>query len=363
MPINLRRSFLILVALYLSACNITVQSENTTTAEPLVITATLPPTATPFPLETPLAPTIQQPTIVPAEGITTTQLNVRTEPSTASEVLGIIGANTTVQIVGKDTAENWWQITYEAGVDTKGWVTAQYVKTANKPDVPVIGGGGLNPQSGATAVVIRQINIRSGPNTTFDSLGILNANDIVNLTGKNSNGTWLQFSFPMGPEGKGWINSGFVKADDIENLPIVSDAGDVIGTGTPANTALPPTPTIVPAAMDFDSADRPVKTVIFNPTGTTTFIYDGDVSTPEGDVEDWIAFTPYDNLVFINIQCTGSNSIQVELIGSAEVIFCDHPTNAITVSANSENLIHIIATSSSNQLATTRYLITIKENP
>ena len=362
MPKNLKRSFLVLTALYLSACNIAVQSEVTDTPEPLLITATLHPTATLFPLETLVAPTILQPTIVPAEGITTTQLNVRIEPSTASEVLGIIGANTTVQIIGKDTAENWWQIVYETDVDAKGWITAQYVETANKPEVPVIGSDGVNPRSGATAVVTQQINIRSGPGTTFDSLGTLNANDIVNLTGKNSNGTWLQISFSPGPEGKGWINSGFVKVDDIANLPIVSDTGDVIGTGTPADTALPPTPTVVPAAMDFDSAATPLKKVTFNPTGTNTFIYSGDVSTPDGDIEDWIAFTPYDNFVFINIQCTGSNAIRVELIGSDQVIFCDQPSRAITISANSENLIHIIATSSSDSLAYTQYIITIKEN-
>ena len=362
MPINLKRSFLILAALILSACGIKVQSENTATAEPLILTATLPPTASPFPFETPLAPTTQ-PTIMPVEGITITQLNVRTEPSTASEVLGIISANTTVQIIGKDPAENWWQIIYETGVNAKGWITAEYVETASNSVVPVIGGGGVNSQSEATAVVIRQINIRSGPSTTFDSLGFLNANDIVNLTGKNNSGTWLQFSFPAGPEGKGWINSGFVRANDIANLPIVSDAGDVIGTGTPADTALPPPPTIVPAAMDFDSADTPLKTVIFSPTGTTTFIYNGDVSIPDGDVEDWIAFTPYDNLVFIDIQCIGSKSIHVELTGSAEVIICNQPSRAITVSANSETLIRVIATSLSDQLVYTRYIITIKENP
>jgi len=363
-PINAKRSLLILATLYLSACSITVQSENAPTAEPLAITATLPPTATPFPLETPFAPmpTIQPPTIVPVEGVTTTQLNVRTEPSTASEVLGIINANTTVQIIGKDAAENWWQIIYETGTDAKGWVTAQYVETANKPEIPVIGSGGLNLQSGATAVVTQQINIRSGPDTTFDALGTLNSNDIVNLLGKNSNGTWLQISYPIGPEGKGWINSGFVKADDIANLPIVSDAGDVIGTGTPADTALPPTPTIVPAAMDFDSADSPVKAVTFSPSGTTTLIYNGDVSTPDGDTEDWIAFISYDNLVYIDVQCTGSNSIHVEIISSTDTILCDQPSRAITVSANSETLIHIIATASSDALVYTRYIITIKEH-
>jgi uncharacterized protein YgiM (DUF1202 family) len=291
-----------------------------------------------------------------------TQLNVRAEPSTASEVLAIIGANTKVQIVGKDSNENWWQIVFEAGAEGKGWVTAQYVETAGRPEVPVIGGG-ANPQSGNTAIVIQQLNIRSGPGTSFNSLGTLNTNDIVSLTGKNSTGTWLQIDFPTGPDGKGWVNSGFVKADDSASLPIVSDAGDVIGTGTPANTPLPPTPTIVPAAMDFDSAEAPIKTVVFDQGWINSFIYNGDVSTPNGDTEDWVGFTSYDGLVFINIECTENNSVRAELSNADVVILCNQPPKAITVSANSETLVQILAVPSTGQLMYAKYSITIKENP
>ena len=339
-----------------------MQAGNTATAAPLIVSVTLPATSTLRPSDTPLPPP-PQPTIVPVEGTTSTQLNVRAEPSTVSDVLGVIRANTKVQIVGKDPDENWWQIIYEMGVDGKGWVTAQYVETAGRPQVPVLGGGGLNSGSATTAVVIQQLNIRSGPGTSFNSLGTLNTNDIVNLTGKNSNGTWFQIEFPTGPDGKGWVSSGFVNADNAANLPIASDAGDVIGTGTPADTPLPPTPTIAPAAMDFDSADAPVKTVIFNRTGTNAFIYNGDVSTPNGDTEDWIAFTPYDNLVFIDIQCNGSNTIRVELNNIDTGLLCAQTPMAITVSANSASLLHILAVPSTNQLTYTQYTITIKENP
>jgi len=316
----------------------------------------------PRPSETPLPPP-PQPTIAPVEGIASTQINVRAQPSTASDVLGIIAANTKVEIVGKDPGGNWWQINYPQGVEGKGWVTAQYVTTAGKPEVPVIGGDTSNPASGNSAVVIQQLNVRSGPGTSFNSLGILNANDVVSLTGKNSNGSWLQITFAEGPDGKGWVNAGFVKADNVDGLPIVSDVGEVIGTGTPVDTPLPPTPTIVPASMDNDSADSPIKTVILEDAGTHTVLYNGDVSAPDGDAEDWIAVTSNNDTVFIGIQCVGSASIHTEIVGTEVSFVCNEAIKAVPVKSNMSFLIHIKATSSAGQLQYTKYMLTIKASP
>jgi len=291
------------------------------------------------------------------QGTTSTQLNVRAEPSTASEVLGIIAANQSVQIIGQDPGGNWWQILYETSVDGRGWVTAQYVETADRLEVPVIGGDASDPGSGNSAVVIQQLNIRSGPDTSFNSLGILNPNDVVSLTGKNRDGTWLQIEFAGG---EGWINTAFVKADDLNSLPIVSDLGEVVGTGTPMDTPLPPPPTIVPAPMDFDSADVPLKTILLDRAGTRSVIYNGDVSAPDGDAEDWIAFTPYDNYVFVNIQCNGNGSLRVEFIGSVSTLVCNGPAQAIPVTAGAMHAIHIEALANSDTLQYINYTITIK---
>jgi uncharacterized protein YraI len=287
-------------------------------------------------------------------------LNVRAEPSTVGEVIGILAANQVVQIVGQDPSGNWWQIQYEAGIEGKGWVTAQYVETGSKPEVPVIGGGGANPGSGNSAVVIQQLNIRSGPGTSFDSVGILNPNDVVSLSGKNRNGTWLQINFPSGPDGKGWVSAAFVKADALDALPIVSELGDVVGTGTLMDTPLPPTPTIVPAPLDFDSKNSPLKTILFDRVGTHTLIYNGDVSIPDGDTEDWIAFTPYDNFVLMSIQCSGNGSLRVDIAESKQEIACNEAEKAVTVQADVLQLVHIQAVPTSNSLEYVNYTLTIK---
>lgn len=317
---------------------------------------TVQPTVTPRPSETSLPP-LPSPTVAPVTGTTYTQLNVRAEPSTVSETLGILTANANVQIVGQDPGGNWWQILYEAGIDGKGWVTAQYVQTADRPEVPVIGDGGANPSSGLSAVVIQQLNVRSGPGTSFDSVGILNSNDVVNLTGKNRDGTWLQVEFA---NTMGWISAAFVKADELDSLPIVSDLGDVVGTGTPMSTPLPPTPTIVPAPMDLDTADAPLKTILFDRAGTQSLIYNGDVSLPTGDAEDWIAFTPSGNFVFVSIMCSGNGSLRAEIVENKHSLECNSPDVRIPLQAGSTYLIHIEAIPISDTLQYINYILIIK---
>jgi len=290
----------------LTGCDFIGGGPATVTADPIIATVTLTPVTTPQPSDTPL-PIPSQPPATPVEGITTTTLNVRPEPSTVSEVMGIIPANSIVKIVGKDIGEGWWQILFEGGVDGKGWVSAQYVETTGSPEVPVIGNREAGPVDDNPAVVIQKLNIRSGPGTYFDSLGVVNANDIVLLSGKNREGTWLQMEFSGGPEGKGWINANFVKTDDLESLPIVSDTGEVVGTGTPMEVRPHSTPTFAPALMDFDSVEIPIKTVILEDAGTHTVLYNGDVSAPDGDREDWIKITPFSSLIVLDIACVGSN--------------------------------------------------------
>jgi N-acetylmuramoyl-L-alanine amidase len=291
------------------------------------------------------------------EGISSTQINVRSEPSTSGNVLGIIPPNTTVQIVGKDPGESWWQILYEQGLGGKGWVTAQYVTTANANDVPTIGGNASDPNSGNVAIVQQQINVRSGPGTGFNSLGTLNAQDVVNLTGKDANGAWLQIAYAAGPDGKGWVNAAFVQARGVENLPIITEAGQIVGTGTPTGIPFTPTPTILPAWADNDSRNHPVANVTFELDGTHALIYNGDISSPEGDSEDWINFKTYSQTIFATISCIGSDSLQMELLENGVStnmdIACGDLEKQIPVRPNTAYSIHM---STSPAVVTLQYI-------
>ncbi len=310
----------IILALFCAGCGVRVSENRAATPTLVIITSTLPATLKAPPSETPLPPP-PTPTVAPVEGTTSTEVNVRSEPSTASDVLGIIPANTKIQIIGRDPGENWWQILYPEGAQEKGWVTAQYVATTSKPEVPVIGGG-ANPNDGNVAIIQQQLNVRSGPGADFNSLGTLNPQDVVSLMGKDANGVWLQIDFASGPDGKGWISAAFVQAKGVENLPIVSESGAVVGTGTPTNIPLPAsrTPTLVPAPMDDDSTQSPAINITLSATGTQSFQYSSDVSSPKGDTTDWALFTPFSKTVRLSLSCDGDKSVAVEIRENGKVM-------------------------------------------
>jgi uncharacterized protein YraI len=274
-----------------------------------------------------------------------------------------------VEISGKDPAGNWWQINYQQGVDGKGWITAQYVTTTGTPEVPTVAGNPSDPQSGNTAVVQQQLNVRSGPGTGFNSLGTLNPQDVVSLIGKDPNGAWLQINFTAGPDGKGWVNAAFVRAQgvDLNGLPIIAEAGKVVGTGTPTSLLPTPTPTIIPAWEDHDSVNSPIASVVFEPTGTQSLIYNGDLSAPQGDSEDWVAFKPDDHAVFVSLACKGSNSIKIELFENNDLMnsdfACDNQIKKVAVNPGSNYLMHLQELPSTGSLQYTNYTLTIEMRP
>lgn len=307
------------LAIFCAGCSFSVDVIEADTPTVLVVTSTLPPSPTLEPSETPLPPPPTG-TVVPAAGTTSTQVNVRVEPSTAGEVVGIIPANASVEIIGKGPGGNWWLIIYPQAPEGEGWVTAEFIVTAGEPAVPVVGGVGVNPNGDNVAIIQQQLNVRSGPGTSFNSIGTLNAQDVVTLTGKDADGVWLQIAFAAGPDGRGWVNAAFAQATGVSSLPIVSDAGQVIGTGTPENTAAPAEPTVAPAALDNDSAVAPAVNITLTARGMRSFQYSSDVSSPTGDAEDWIQFKTFSVNTKLELECMGSNSYIAELLLNYSVV-------------------------------------------
>ena len=328
----------------------------TASLTPLLSSATLSPTLPSPPTET-LLPPPPSPTVAPVDGITSTQVNVRAEPSTASTVLGIILPNTRVEIIGRDPGGSWWQILYPQGTQERGWVTAQYVTTSDTPEVPVIGGG-ANPNNENVAIVQQQLNVRSGPGADFNSLGTLNPQDVVSLLGKDANAVWLQIAFASGPDGKGWISAAFVRAQGVENLPIIAESGAVVGTGTPTEIPFTPTPTLLPAPMDNDSAQSPAISITLSATGTQSFQYSSDVSSPNGDNEDWIQFISFTQAIQLVVGCVGNGTIVLEVLENDSMVqnmICGENAVVKTTMA-SQYTIHITS-NSSNGLRYTFYTL------
>jgi uncharacterized protein YraI len=277
----------------------------------------------------------------------------------------MIGPNTKVQVIGKDPSSNWVQIIFTQASDGKGWLTAEYVNVKDIDKVPVIGSAAGSGPSGA---IIQQVNVRSGPGTDFSTLGILNPKDVVSLTGKDANGVWLQIQYAGAPDGRGWVTAAYVQAAGVEMLPIVGGTGEVLGTGTP--TSIPPTitPTLITAAQDKDSAQSPAVKVTFSPSGTRSLIYSSDVSTPNGDPEDWIQFTPYSRDVIASLTCLGNGNLNVELLQNGKQLpnwgsLACGETKRLDLSSSMPYLMGLSPVPHGSKLVSVHYVISIETTP
>ncbi len=317
----IRRIFLFTtLAFLLASCGLRVSGPGAGTSTPFIITSTLPPTIVPSATLTAI-PATATPTVTPVEGTTSTQVNVRSQPSTAAPQLSILPGFTKVQIIAQDPDGVWYEILYPQGPNGTGWVTSQYIVVPQgKDQIQTLGGTSVagTPSPGATGsaasgVVIQQVNVRNGPGTSFDAIGTLNPQDTVTLTGKDPSGDWLQIQFAGAPDGVGWVAASFIQATGQESLPIIGSSGGAIGTATaPAQPAIL-TPTPAASLDDHDSASAPAVSVAFSPSGTRTLIYSGHMSAPQGDQQDWIQFTPFGMDVVFSLSCTGNSAIGLAL--------------------------------------------------
>ncbi len=314
----MKKSLFLFVALAFLAGACTGRTTPQATPTPTVaspsFSATPPVTPTLPPLE--LSPT---PSPVPLEGVTTTRLNVRAGPSTGQPPLGLVEAGQTVQIVGRDETGSWYAILFASGPDGRGWVAAAYVQVADADRLPVISlVTPTSTPSGPTARLSQRLNVRSGPATTYEVLGTLEAGSVVTLTGRNETGTWAQIEFPAAPNGRGWVTTAYLQTDDLAGLPLVNASGTPITPlpDRPTPLAATLTPTVGPAAADGDSLVRPAVQVAFTPGGVRQFTYTSDLSFPQGDLEDWIEFTPFANgpeaWLYVSLACEGNATLTVE---------------------------------------------------
>ena len=92
---------------------------------------------------------------------------------------------------------------------------------------------------------------------------------------------------------------------NIEDVPTIGNSADETATPTPNAIAMY-------ALQDGDSILAPLAVVAFSSTGSRALQLNGDVSAPDGDVEDWIQFTTNGEVVAIQVTCPG-NTLRVEL--------------------------------------------------
>jgi hypothetical protein len=117
--------------------------------------------------------------------------------------------------------------------------------------VPVVA---VTPQPAATPVPPAQgvaqltaaavaLNVRTGPGTNYDIVGVLVSGQKAEITGRNADATWYQIKFAGAAGGVGWVSAAYVTAENVGGVPVVE--------APPPPPPPPPTPTPAPQFPDW----------------------------------------------------------------------------------------------------------------
>lgn len=153
--------------------------------------------------------------------------------------------------------------------------------SANRPaqiptvSVPTVTG----TPSGPMAIVKRdadqdQVNVRAGPSTEYDTVGVLIVGQQVPALGRTVGGDWVQIAYPGVPGGVAWVYSPLV--DVVGSLPVIEPPP----TPTPRTT-----PTIDPTlAAQFVHEIPPTRLPTFTPPPPLVIPTYEDVETSTANV-------------------------------------------------------------------------------
>lgn len=381
----------LVVFVFLSGCSAGSAVEQTPTpTPPAFYTATLAPTSTDRPSPTAAPPSIT-PTIAPLDGVVTAQVNLHAAPDVNQPSLGMLNYLDKVQIVGKDSSGKWLRIVYKDTPSGVAWVVGQFIQFKGDADqIPVVQAPPLTSAApGVTSVaatatpsprishVTIKLNVRSGPASSNASLGMLDANTAVSLTGRNENNTWVQIDYPAGPDGKGWVAASYLQSPDLTGLPYYDNDGKLVYAPTLVANPGQPTPTATPyaaAAEDNDSETSPAVQQVFAPDGAGQLIYSSDLSAPTGDAADFVAFTPYgpsnqSTYVYMRLDCVGNGGVTASLelggkpVQDSRQLVCGNYDFAMKVLGGQEYLLVLRADGSGGPLRYVKYTLTISATP
>ena len=202
-------------------------------------------TGTPLPLNSPSAG---------ARTGTLKQLaKVRVGPGIGYSTMGTLPDGNTVVVTGRTEDNAWLQIEYPSGPGGHGWVAGELIDMQSPfaglpyynllatpvgdPGVAATADPNATPEPTITPqptlagppgeITGSEVNVRSGPASSYKILGTLKRGDPVVITGETINHLWYQIVYADGPGGRAWVAIGFIKVTggDLRKLPFFDNLG------------------------------------------------------------------------------------------------------------------------------------------
>lgn len=169
----------------------------------------------------------------PTAVINTGALNVRSGDSAAFTILGVVRGGDSLQILARNGDFSWVLVQTSFG---QGWVSRRYIIIFGESDGLAVSNASTpititDPATGdATTVTATEIgpiafvatgeiNIRSGPNVGFDSIGTVRAATRLSIIGRSADNRWWQVQSDFGV---GWVIQRYIIVEgNANNVPVV----------------------------------------------------------------------------------------------------------------------------------------------
>jgi uncharacterized protein YraI len=168
---------------------------------------------------------------------------IQTGPGSIYETVGYLESGETAEVVGVSTDGQWLAISVPALADGQGWVSATKVETENAEAVPTIvvddeiTSAQFDDVIAANLIATSNLNIRSGPGTNFESVGLLEYGQTADAIGIDPSGRWWALRLPDG--GVGWIVADYVQVENLGEVPVIRPETDDESTSRgPSLTAI-----------------------------------------------------------------------------------------------------------------------------
>ncbi|MGL5346554.1 MAG: SH3 domain-containing protein [Peptostreptococcaceae bacterium] len=151
-------------------------------------------------------------------GKVTTNLNVRSGPSTKNKVIGSLSRNKDVTIL--ETSNGWHKV--RLSNNKEGWASGKYINTgqsstSNNSNTNSSSSNNQNSIIGTpineTGTATLNLNVRSGPSTSYKVVGSLSKNKSITLL-ESSNG-WYKVKLSNNKEG--WASGKYIKRGSSDN--------------------------------------------------------------------------------------------------------------------------------------------------
>ena len=155
-------------------------------------------------------------------------VNVRSGPEVYYKKIGLLPAGDVAEVIGFSADRLWWAIKVPFVETGQGWVSVDYVESKNTENVTEIEPQIISdllvistPSPGeATLTAVTRVNIRSGPGTTYEILGRMEANQTAVIIGINSDGDWWGIKVLSAENGIGWVSAIYVRAQNAEGVEV-----------------------------------------------------------------------------------------------------------------------------------------------